>query len=167
MQHQSQNNMITPIDKIPLKTSGANITEDMTDDPIVKDVLNEFEKELSLNEQPIKNNYLINNNQQQQPYYPQQQPQQQHQHQHQHQPQQQQQQNQQQSPKKNYIDNELITKVFIICAVIAIIINPVIYNTIISKIPENISGMIDSYNYIIKIILIFIALYALMFYKLL
>ena len=53
MQNQSPNNMITSIDKIPLKTSGSNITEDMTDDPIVKDVLNEFEKELSLNETNI------------------------------------------------------------------------------------------------------------------
>jgi hypothetical protein len=167
MQHQSQNNMITPIDKIPLKTSGANITDDMADDPIVKDVLNEFEKELSLNEQTIKNNYLINNNQhqhqqqlqqQQQPLY--------HPLQQQLQPQQPQLQ-QQQSSKINYIDNELITKSFIICIVIAIIINPVIYNTILSKIPENISGIFDNYNYIIKIILIFIALYALMFYKLL
>jgi hypothetical protein len=164
MQHQSQNNMITPIDKIPLKTSGANITEDMTDDPIVKDVLNEFEKELSLNEQTIKNNYLINNNQHQQQQPPQnyQQPLY-HPLQQQLQPQLQ----QQQSSKINYIDNELITKSFIICIVIAIIINPVIYNTILSKIPENISGIFDNYNYIIKIILIFIALYALMFYKLL
>jgi hypothetical protein len=165
MQHQSQNNMITPIDKIPLKTSGANITDDMADDPIVKDVLNEFEKELSLNEQTIKNNYLINNNQQQQQplYHPLQQ---------QLQPQQQQQQQQQLQPQQsstqiNYIDNVLITKTFIICIVIAIVINPVIYNTILSKIPENLSGIFDNYNYIIKIILIFIALYALMFYKLL
>jgi hypothetical protein len=164
MQHQSQNNMITPIDKIPLKTSGANITDDMADDPIVKDVLNEFEKELSLNEQTIKNNYLINNNQHQQQQPPQnyQQPLY-HPLQQQLQPQLQ----QQQSSKINYIDNELITKSFIICIVIAIIINPVIYNTILSKIPENISGIFDNYNYIIKIILIFIALYALMFYKLL
>jgi hypothetical protein len=165
MQHQSQNNMITPIDKIPLKTSGANITDDMVDDPIVKDVLNEFEKELSLNEQTIKNNYLINNNQHQQQLQQQQQPLY-HPLQQQLQPQQPQLQ-QQQSSKINYIDNELITKSFIICIVIAIIINPVIYNTILSKIPENISGILDNYNYIIKIILIFIALYALMFYKLL
>ena len=161
MQNQSPNNMITSIDKIPLKTSGSNITEDMTDDPIVKDVLNEFEKELSLNEQTIKNNYQINNNQYQQP---QMQPQQPPQMQPQQQPQPQMQQQQQQI---NYIDNILITKTFIICIVIAIIINPYIYNTIISKIPENISIILDNYNYIIKIILTFIILYALMFYKLL
>ena len=160
MQNQSQNNMITSIDKIPLKTSGANITEDM-DDPIVKDVLNEFEKELSMNEQTIKNNYQINNNSQYQPQQPMQQPMQQ-----QYQPSyQSQQQTQQQSI--NYIDNVLITKTFIICIVVAIIINPYIYNTIISKIPDNISIILDSYNYIIKIILAFITLYLLMFYKLL
>jgi hypothetical protein len=168
MQNQSQNNMITSIDKIPLKTSGATITDDMVDDPIVKDVLNEFEKELSMNEQTIKNNYQINNNSQYQPQQPQQQMQ------HQYQPQQlqpqqlQPQQHQYQSQQsKNYIDNVLITKTFIICIVIAIIINPYIYNTIISKIPDNISIILDNYNYIIKIILAFITLYLLMFYKLL
>ena len=44
MQNQPQNNMITPIEKVPLKTSNTNITPDMADDPIVKDFLTEFEK---------------------------------------------------------------------------------------------------------------------------
>jgi hypothetical protein len=158
--------MITSIDKIPLKTAGGNITDDMADDPIVKDVLNEFEKELSLNEQPNKNNYHINNNMQHPHFQPQQphpQPQLQ-------QPQLQQPQQPQQQQKQsqiNYIDNILINKTFIICIIVAIIINPYIYNTIISKIPDNISVILENYNYIIKIILIFIILYALMFYKLL
>jgi FtsZ-interacting cell division protein ZipA len=171
MQNQSQNNMITSIDKIPLKTSGAIITDDMADDPIVKDVLNEFEKELSMNEQTIKNNYQINNNSQSPQQY-QQSPQQYQQLQQSQQSSQQYQQLPQQSLQTsqqpiNYIDNILITKTFIICIVVAIIINPYIYNTIISKIPDNISIILDSYNYIIKIILAFITLYALMFYKLL
>jgi len=174
MQNQSQNNMITPIDKIPLKTSGANITDDMSDDPIVKDVLNEFEKELSINEQTA-NNYKINVNQMQQQYQQQQQPQMQQQQmqyqQQQPQMQYQQQPSMQQLPKNqqsiNYIDNVLLTKTFIICIIIGLFTNPYIYTTIISKIPENISVILDSYNYIIKIILIFISLYALMFYKLL
>jgi hypothetical protein len=169
-QPQSQNNMITPIDKIPLKTAGILSTDDMSDDPIVKDVLTEFEQELSLNnqQQMSKNNYQINNNQQQQ--YQQQQYQQQQQ--------QQQQQYQQQpipqipyqsSPVKqiNYIDNILITKTFIICIIIAIVTNPYIYSTIISNIPDNFSAIIEPYNYFIKIIVIFIAIYAMMFYKLL
>lgn len=169
MQHQNQNNMITPIEKVPLKTSGANITDDMADDPIVKDVLNEFEKELSINEQSSnKNNYKINNNQ---PSY-----QEHNQYQQQQQPQlqpQQQAQLQQPQPRLqqqgqiNYIDNILITKTFIICIIVAIVTNPYIYNTVISKIPENFSVILEAHNYIIKIILIFISLYALMFYKLL
>jgi hypothetical protein len=166
MQNQPQNNMITPIEKVPLKTSNTNITPDMSDDPIVKDVLNEFEKELSLNNQ--SNNYQINNNQPQQPQQQQQQQQQLPQ-QPQYQPSQQlpQPQPQQRQNQINYIDNILITKTFIICIIIAIVTNPNIYSTIISKIPENISVILDSYNYIIKIILIFIILYGLMFYKLL
>lgn len=161
--------MITPIEKVPLKTSGANITDDMADDPIVKDVLNEFEKELSINEQSSnKNNYKINNNQ---PSY-----QEHNQYQQQQQPQlqpQQQAQLQQPQPRLqqqgqiNYIDNILITKTFIICIIVAIVTNPYIYNTVISKIPENFSVILEAHNYIIKIILIFISLYALMFYKLL
>ena len=172
MQNQPQNNMITPIEKVPLKTSNINITTDMSDDPIVKDVLTEFEKELSLNNQS-NNNYQINNNQPQQQYQPSQpqqlpqQPQQQLPQQPQYQPSQQQQLPQQRQNQVNYIDNILITKTFIICIIIAIVTNPYIYSTIISKIPENISGILDSYNYIIKIIMIFIIIYGLMFYKLL
>lgn len=159
MQQQNQNNMITSIDKIPLKQTG-NISDDLTD-PMVKDVLTEFEKELSLQEKQQQSKYIINTPP------PQQTPQYQYQ-------------NQQSmtsspspppiqvaiKPTKCYIDNELITKTFIICIIIAIIINPYIYNTIISKIPENISSILDSYNYMIKIILIFIGIYLMMFYNL-
>ena len=67
---------------------------------------------------------------------------------------------------KNYIDNELITKTFIICIIMAIITNPYIYDTLISKIPENISNIFISYNYIIKLIILFIVIYGMMFYNL-
>jgi hypothetical protein len=161
MQQQNQNNMITSIDKIPLKSSsnGQN-TDDLTD-PIVRDVLNEFEHELSLHEKQSK--YTINDNKipeqqipsqplQQQQYQPSQYtapPQQ-----------------KQQTQSINYINNELLTKTFIICIVIALITNPYIYETIINKIPSNISSLLDTYNYIIKIIILFISIYAMMFYNL-
>ena len=165
---QQSNIMLTSLDKIPLKTSNINNTDDMSDDPIVKDVLNEFEKELSLNEQ--KSNYNINYNQQQQ--LPQQQMQLPQQQQMQLPQQQQMQLPQQQrisihQNKNNYIDNILLTKTFIICIIIALITNPVIYNTIISKIPINLSTIFESYNYVIKLGLIFITIYLFMFYKLL
>lgn len=154
---QSQNNMITSIDKIPLKPSVNNLNNDDLTDPMVKDVLNEFEKELSLQEKQSK--YVINDQPpQQQPLYqpPPLQP-------------------QYQPPpvikkqdtiSKNYIDNELITKTFIICIIMAIITNPYIYDTLISKIPENISNIFISYNYIIKLIILFIVIYGMMFYNL-
>lgn len=166
---QQSNIMLTSLDKIPLKTSNINNTDDMSDDPIVKDVLNEFEKELSLNEQ--KSNYNINYNQQQQIPQQQQQPLQLPQQPIQL-PQQQPIQYQQQRTgihqnKNNYIDNILLTKTFIICIIIALITNPVIYSTIISKIPINLSTIFESYNYVIKLGLIFITIYLFMFYKLL
>ena len=154
---QSQNNMITSIDKIPLKPSVNNLNNDDLTDPMVKDVLNEFEKELSLQEKQSK--YVINDQPpQQQPLYqpPPLQP-------------------QYQPPpvikkqdtiSKNYIVNELITKTFIICIIMAIITNPYIYDTLISKIPENISNIFISYNYIIKLIILFIVIYGMMFYNL-
>jgi hypothetical protein len=154
--------MLTSLDKIPQKPSNNISVDDMSDDPVVKDVLSEFEKELLINEQQANNNnYNINYQQQ-----PQQQPQQQQQFQ----PQQQfQQRPQMQNSKsiKTYIDNILLTKTFIICIIVALVINPYIYNTIISKIPADLSTMFDSYNYLIKLGLIFITIYLFMFYKLL
>lgn len=166
---KNQNNMITEIDKIPLKTSDISLTDDMND-PLVKDVLNEFENELLLSKP--KNNYKINNNDdiinddsnsnkkngyqiQLQQQSPQNQPQPQ----------------PQPQPKKNnkikYYDELLINKSFIICVIIAIIINPYIFTTIINNLPENISTILDGYNYIIKLALIFIIIYILMVYKVL
>ena len=163
---QQSNNMLTSLDKIPQKPSNNSI-DDMSDDPIVKDVLSEFEKELLISEQQVNNtnNYNINYQQQQQPQQPQQQQYQQPQQQLQYQ----QQRSQTQNSKsiKTYIDNILLTKTFIICIIVALVINPYIYNTIISKIPADLSTLFDSYNYLIKLGLIFITVYLFMFYKLL
>uniref|UniRef100_A0A6C0CE58 Transmembrane protein n=1 Tax=viral metagenome TaxID=1070528 RepID=A0A6C0CE58_9ZZZZ len=158
-QSQSQNNMITPIDKIPLKTTGGS-PDDSTDDPMIRDVLNEFEQELAINESQ-SSRYKIN---EQKPVYQPQQPQPSQQPS---QPQQLQQPVVKAQKNKSYIDNELVVKSFIICIVIAIIINPYIFSTILSKVPENISVMLNSYDYFIKLSLIFVAIYVLFFYNLL
>jgi hypothetical protein len=159
----SNNIMITSIDNIPLKTNGHVITDDMTNDQTVKDVLNEFEKELSLSDPITNNNYQINYQQQQQ--LQQQQLQQQQLQQQQLQQQQLQQQQKQNSKKDLCIDNELIVKVFIICIVVALITNPYIYATILSKIPDSLSLFFDNYNYFIKLAIIFVILYLMMFYN--
>jgi hypothetical protein len=155
---QSQNNMITPIDKIPFKTAGN--ADESNDDPMIRDVLNEFEQELAINESQ-SNKYKIN---EQRPVQQYQQPPQQ---QFQPPPQQLQQPPVKVQKNKSYIDNELVVKSFIICIVIAIIINPYIFSTILSKVPENISLMLTSYDYFIKLLLIFVAIYVLFFYNLL
>jgi hypothetical protein len=156
---QSQNNMITPIDKIPFKTAVGN-TDESNDDPMIRDVLNEFEQELAINESQ-SNKYKINEQrpvqQYQQPPPQQLQPP----------PQQLQQPPVKAQKNKSYIDNELVVKSFIICIVIAIIINPYIFSTILSKVPENISLMLTSYDYFIKLVIIFVAIYVLFFYYLL
>ena len=161
---QQSNIMLTSLDKIPQKPLNNISADDMSDDPVVKDVLSEFEKELLINEQQANNNnYNINYQQQ-----PQQQPQQQQQFQPQQQQQFQQRPQMQNSKSiKTYIDNILLTKTFIICIIVALVINPYIYNTIISKIPADLSTIFDSYNYLIKLGLIFITIYLFMFYKLL
>jgi hypothetical protein len=151
----SNNIMITSIDNIPVKQNGDAITDDMNDDPIVRDVLSEFEKELAMT---TKNNYQINYDQQQPQQQPQIQPQPQIQVQPQPQP--------KISKKQDFhIDNEIVVKVFIICIIVALVMNPYIYSTILSKVPDNISLLLDNYNYFIKLILIFIILYLLIFYK--
>lgn len=66
-------NMTTSIDSIPMKTSNKNNDNlnDDSDDPMVKDILNEFQQELEINtlKQPVnvnpRNNYNINYNQDQ------------------------------------------------------------------------------------------------------
>lgn len=158
----SNNIMITSIDNIPLKTNGQVITDDMTNDQTVKDVLSEFEKELSLTESSVNNNYKINYQQQQEQQLFQQQQQLQQQ---QLQQQQQSQQKQRQNKKDLCVDNELVVKVFIICIVVAFITNPYIYATILSKIPDSLSVIFDNYNYFIKLAIIFVTLYLMMFYN--
>lgn len=161
--------MLTPINSIPLKTSqNMNNTEDDTQDPLVQDVLNEFQRELSSNRPP------------QQPpvpqYYPPQQP-----------PHIIQQpphiiMNNQQLPslqlpinnklithEENSIINTEIAKKAIIIAIISFILfYPGLFSKFSSNIlPLNFYNIYVEYEFYISIILIFIAIYLLYFYKLL
>jgi len=52
---QQQNNMITSLDKIPMKSPDNVSNNDDLSDPIVKNVLDEFEQELLMQQKP-KNN---------------------------------------------------------------------------------------------------------------
>jgi hypothetical protein len=155
--------MSTSIDNIPLKNK-SNITDD-SDDPMVKDILNEFQHELK----------SINNEYQQPTQQPTQQPQQQPQQQPPQQPQQplnyninyQQPKNQyQQSLNKNnsYYNEDFIRKSGILVIIIAMIFSPLILPAFITKLPPSISTIIDNYQFYFKLLLLFIIFY-LMYYK--
>lgn len=139
-------NMTTNIDNIPMKTNKNDVILDDSNDPLVKDILNEFQQEIN-NQEPIYNEepkYIINN-----------------------------------SPppiiksistpiKSNgYYNEEYVRKTAIIIIIIAFIFSPIIFSSFIEKLPLNISSIIDDYNFYIKLIISFIAIYIFFFYNLL
>lgn len=148
-------NMTTSIENIPMKTSKTNMNDiDDSEDPMVKDILQEFQQELkenqksSLPQQPSlnQNNYEINYNPP--PQLPQQSPQQ-----------------TQPKPKnKNdifskYYNQEVFIKTAIIITIIAFVFSPTIFNTILDKIPSTFSQLLNQYEFYIKIIIAFIFIY--------
>ena len=147
-------NMTTKIENIPFKTNNADIADD-SNDPMVQDILNEFQHEIQLNEESLKPkpDYDIN-------YTPPQQPQQQ-----------QQPTRQQQQPQKNkkssnntissYYNEEYIRKSAIIIIIIALIFSPIIYNSIFSK--NKYADFFEENNFYIKLALCFIFLYIMMY----
>jgi hypothetical protein len=150
--------MTTNLDNIPLKTNKSGINDD-SDDPMVKDILNEFQQELkSVNND---NNYNINYNKQvyqsQQPPPIPQQPQQ---------PQQPPPIPQQpiKKPSFSYYNEDLIRKTGIIIIIIAMIFSPFILPAFINKLPPYIAIIVDNYQFYFKLIILYIIFY-LMFIK--
>jgi hypothetical protein len=142
-------NMTTNIDNIPLKTNKNDIQEDDSDDPMVKDILNEFEKELKVNNPsvPAKPDYVINYPQPPQQACP--------------------------IPMKKakaatgYYNEEFLRKTAIIIIIIALIFSPVIFATFVERLPASFTEMFDNYNYYVKLMISFVAIYLLFYYNLL
>jgi len=141
--------MTTNIDNIPLKTNKNDIQEDDSDDPMVKDILNEFEKELKVNNPaaPAKPDYVINYPQPPQQACP--------------------------IPMKKakatngYYNEEFLRKTAIIIIIIALIFSPVIFATVVERLPASFTEMFDNYNYYVKLMISFVAVYLLFYYNLL
>lgn len=145
-------NMMTSLENIPLKTSSTSINDD-SDDPLVKDILNEFHQEINNQPSPsspqppsqpnpsINNEYIINNPIIRKPPPP---------------------------PQKScsYYDEDLIRKSGIIIIIVAFFFSP-IYISIIDKLPQSFSSILISYELYFKLFLIFISIYILMIKKLL
>lgn len=151
-------NMTTNIANIPMKTSKMNNNDD-SEDPIVKDILQEFQEELKENQKSSNNNYEINFNppqpsqqppQQFQPSQPLQQPSQQ---------QKQPKQPQQTEGLMKYYNQEVLIKTAIIIIIVGFVFSPIIFNTIIDKIPSAFSQLLIQYDFYIKIIIAFIFIY--------
>ena len=144
-------NMTTNIDNIPLKTNKNDIQIDDSDDPIVKDILNEFEKELKANTDvnnthsvPQKD-YVINYQQPAQscpvPI--------------------------KRQKSNGYYNEDYLRKSAIIIIIIALIFSTIIFSTFLDKLPESLKDIFDNYNYYIKLLLSFVKIYLLFHYNLL
>ena len=177
--------MSTPISTLPLKTQQSN-TGDVNDinDPIVQDVLNEFQEELMISKQP-KTPQIS----QQQQMLMQQQQQQQHQ---QMLMQQQQQQMLHQHPPmpshppnssngsnsgnsgnslnkydsiSSYLDTEVAKKSLILVIIAVIIYHSGIINTVYEKMPEYLQDNLNTFDIYIKSISLFSIIYVLSFFE--
>ena len=172
--------MSTPISTLPLKTQQSN-TGDANDinDPIVQDVLNEFQEELMISKQP-KTPQI---SQQQQQMLMQQQHQQQQQQQQMLMQQQQQQMLHQQPPMppmpsgngsnglnkydsiSSYLDTEVAKKSLILVIIAVIIYHSGIINTLYEKMPEYLQDNLNTFDIYIKSISLFSIIYVLSFFE--
>ena len=147
-------NMMTSLENIPLKTSSTP-TNDDSDDPMVKDILNEFNQEVNNQPPPQQqhhsppptNEYVINNpnNCQIRPRQSQPPPQ-----------------------KTTTLYNEdFLRKSAIIIIIVAFFFYPFIYNSIIEKLPIQLSNLLTTYDFYFKLFLVFIVIYIFMIKNLL
>ena len=152
--------MMTSLDNIPLKTSPTQINDD-SDDPLVKDILNEFNQEInnhppqpqqqqqqSLPQQPINNNDYIINNPVSCPIKPRQTPQ----------------------PKQlssSLYNEDYIRKSAIIIIIVAFFFSPFIYDSIIEKLPLTFSTILTTYDFYFKLFIVYFIIYLFMIKNLL
>jgi hypothetical protein len=170
--------MSTPINTLPLKTqhAGAAGATDVNDinDPIVQDVLNEFQEELMISKQPKSSQP------QQSQYMPQMlpQPPQQHQQHSQHQP------HMPSSPYpshqspmiypshnskydniSSYLDTDVAKKSLILVILAIIIYHSGIINTVYEKMPDYLQENLTNFDIYIKSVSLFTIIYVLSFFE--
>jgi hypothetical protein len=159
--------MSTPISTLPLKPQSSGETNDIND-PVVQDVLNEFQDELMMSKQSKSHPSMP----QQQPQYPSMPPQSypplpQHSHpshpqHHQYPP----------YPSQSkydsisaYIDTEVAKKSLILVILAVIIYHSGIINTVYEKLPDNLQDNLTSFDIYIKSISLFSIIYVLSFFE--
>jgi len=161
--------MSTPISTLPLKPQSSGETNDIND-PVVQDVLNEFQDELMMSKQSKSHPSMP----QQQPQYPSMssqsypplpphsQPHSQHSQHHQYPP----------YPSQSkydsisaYIDTEVAKKSLILVILAVIIYHSGIINTVYEKLPDNLQDNLTSFDIYIKSISLFSIIYVLSFFE--
>ena len=169
--------MSTPINTLPLKTQQTNIDANDINDPIVQDVLNEFQEELLSSKQGNKSPMQMPSQQMQQMQLLQQQQQQQQQQQMQLLQQQQQMQGMQGLPpnsKNNqnkfdnmssYLDIEVAKKSLILVIISLIIYNSGIINMMYEKMPDYLQDNLNNFDIYIKSASLFSIIYVLSFFE--
>lgn len=152
--------MSTPINTLPLKTQQSNISDtNDINDPLVQDVLNEFQEELMISKQHAPQSQQMH---QSPPMMP---PQQQY-----HNQQYQQQHlnyknNLNKSDYSTYLDTELAKKSLILVIISLIIYNSGIINTVYEKLPEYLHDNLNNFDIYIKSLSLFAIIYVLSFFE--
>ena len=162
--------MSTPISTLPLKTQPSSEANDIND-PVVQDVLNEFQDELMMSKQSKSHPPMP-----QQPQYPSMPPQHS-QHQYPPHPQHPQHPSHPQHPYppypsqskydsiSAYIDTEVAKKSLILVILAVIIYHSGIINTVYEKLPDNLQDNLTSFDIYIKSVSLFSIIYVLSFFE--
>ncbi len=173
--------MSTPINTLPLKTQQTNIDANDINDPIVQDVLNEFQEELHSTKQANKSPQQMQQQQVQQQLLQQQMQHQLLQQQQQQQMQQQQMQGGQQGMQglppnsknyqnkfdnmSSYLDIEVAKKSLILVIISLIIYNSGVINTMYEKMPDYLQYNLNNFDIYIKSASLFAIIYILSFFE--
>jgi hypothetical protein len=149
--------MSTPINTLPLKTQQTNISDtNDINDPLVQDVLNEFQEELMISKQQSQHMH--------QPppimMVPQQQYHNQQNHQHINYKS-----NINKSDISSYLDTDVAKKSLILVIISLIIYNSGIINTFYEKMPEYLQDNLNNFDIYIKSLSLFIIIYVLSFFE--
>jgi hypothetical protein len=153
--------MSTPINTLPLKTQQTNISEtNDINDPLVQDVLNEFQEELMISKQHASPSQHMH--QQQPTMMP---PQQQYHNQQYQQQHSNYKNNLNKSDYSSYLDTEVAKKSLILVIISLIIYNSGIINIAYEKMPDYLQDNLNNFDIYIKSLSLFAIIYVLSFFE--
>jgi hypothetical protein len=150
--------MSTPINTLPLKTQQSNMSDtNDINDPLVQDVLNEFQEELMISKQNASPSQHMHHQSQPMMMPPQQQY---HQQQHLNYKN-----NLNKSDLSLYLDSEVAKKSLILVIISLIIYNSGFINTVYEKMPDYLQDNLNNFDIYIKSLSLFAIIYVLSFFE--